>query len=85
LGVSGVHPKFSLFFCDTLVDRVVHEDPRHTEWEALRAELVSRIKMLKFPPALGETAVTKPLVFGAPLPGKAYEILGLHSILTVPV
>jgi len=29
--------------------------------------------MLKFPPALGETAVTKPLVFGAPLPGKAWH------------
>jgi hypothetical protein len=66
-----VHPKFSLFFCDTLVDRVVHEDPRHAGWEPLRADLVSRIKIVKFPPALGETAVTKPLVFGAPLRGEA--------------
>ena len=66
-----INAKGSIETCDTLVDRVVHEDPRHAEWEPLRADLVSRIKMLKFPPALGETAVTKPLVFGAPLPGKA--------------
>jgi hypothetical protein len=56
--------------CDTLLDRVIHEDPRHIEWEALRTDLVTRIKMLTFPPAGGETAVTKPVVFGAPLPGK---------------
>jgi Rps23 Pro-64 3,4-dihydroxylase Tpa1-like proline 4-hydroxylase len=55
--------------CDILVDRVMHEDPRHIEWEALRADLVDGIKGLKFPPAPGKTVVTKPLVFGAPLPG----------------
>ena len=64
IGASG-----SVATCDLLVDRVLHEDPRHTEWEALRADLVNRIKMLKFPPAQGETTVTKPLVFGTPLPG----------------
>ena len=53
--------------CDILVDRVMHEDPRHIEWELLRADLVNGIKRLKFPPAAGETAVTKPLVFGVPL------------------
>ena len=66
-----ISPSGSVGTCDTLVDRVIHEDPRHTEWEPLRADLANRIKMLKFPPARGETAVTKPLVFGAPLPGKA--------------
>jgi len=32
---------------------------------------VNRIKTLKFPPAAGETAVTKALVFGARPPGAA--------------
>jgi hypothetical protein len=57
--------------CDILLDRVMHEDPRHTEWEPLRADLVNRIKGLIFPPAAGETTVTKPVVFGVPLPGRA--------------
>jgi len=57
--------------CDILVDRVIHEDPRHTEWEPLQDDLVNGIKGLKFPPARGDTRVTKPLVFGVPLPGKA--------------
>jgi hypothetical protein len=64
IGASG-----SVATCGLLVDRVLHEDPRHTEWEALRADLVNRIKMLKFPSAQGETTVTKPVVFGVPLPG----------------
>lgn len=58
--------------CDIVVDRVIHEDPHHIEWEVLRADLVNRVKGLKFPPAQGETAVTKPLVFGVPLPANAY-------------
>jgi len=57
--------------CNILVDRVIHEDPHHIEWEVLRADLVNRIKGLKFPPAPGETTITKPLVFGVPLPGSA--------------
>ena len=57
--------------CDILVDRVIHEDPRDIGWEPLRDDLVNGIKGLKFPPARGETTVTKPLVFGVPLPGKA--------------
>ena len=61
----------SIEACDTLLDRVIHEDPRHTEWEPLRADLVNRIRMLKFRKAQSETAVTKPLVFGVPLPGQA--------------
>jgi hypothetical protein len=59
----------SVATCDVLVDRVLHGDPRHAEWEPLRADLVNRIKRLKFPPARDQTAVTKPLVFGVPLPG----------------
>jgi Rps23 Pro-64 3,4-dihydroxylase Tpa1-like proline 4-hydroxylase len=57
--------------CEVLIDRVLHEDPRHTEWEPLRADLVDRIKGLRFPPAAGETVVTKPLVFGVRPPGAA--------------
>jgi hypothetical protein len=63
IGASG-----SVESCETLVDLVIHEDPRHTEWEPLRGDLVSRIKMLKFPPARGKTVVTKPLILGVPLP-----------------
>ena len=59
----------SIETCGVLVDRVVHEDPGHIEWEVLRADLVNRIQLLKFPPAPGATAVTKPLVLGVPLPG----------------
>jgi hypothetical protein len=57
--------------CEILVDRVMHEDPCHIVWEALRADLVDGVKTLKFPPAVGETVVVNPLVFGAPPPGAA--------------
>jgi hypothetical protein len=61
--------KGSVQTCDILVDRVMHEDPRHVDWESLRADLVDGFKRLLFPPAAGETVVVKPLVFGAPSPG----------------
>jgi hypothetical protein len=65
IGASG-----SVESCETLVDLVIHEDPRHSEWEPVRGDLVNRIRMLKFPPARGETVVTKPLILGVPLPDK---------------
>jgi hypothetical protein len=64
VGLSG-----SVVACDVLLDRVVHADAGHTEWEALRGDLVDRVKALKFPPAAGETTVTQPLAFEARLPG----------------
>jgi Rps23 Pro-64 3,4-dihydroxylase Tpa1-like proline 4-hydroxylase len=63
-----IRPGGSVETCEILLDRVLHEDPYHIEWEPLRADLIDVIRKLKFPPAGGETVVTKPLVFGAPLP-----------------
>jgi hypothetical protein len=62
-----VGPGGSVETCDILVDRVVHADAGHTEWEALRSDLVDLFKTLKFPAAAGETTVTQPLGFEARL------------------
>jgi Rps23 Pro-64 3,4-dihydroxylase Tpa1-like proline 4-hydroxylase len=59
----------SVATCGIVVDRVMHADPGHAEWEPLRDELVTRVKTLKFPPAEGETTVTVPLSFGKGLTG----------------
>jgi len=64
-----VSPAGSVETCDILVDRVMHADPGHAEWEPLRGELVTRVKTLKFPSAEGETTVTLPLSFGKRLTG----------------
>jgi hypothetical protein len=53
--------------CGVMVDRVLHPDPGHVEWEPLRAKLVGRFKGLRFPPAGGETVLIQPLLFGAPV------------------
>lgn len=50
--------------CEVLVDRVLHPDPGHVEWEPLRAKLVERFTGLQFPPAGGETVLVQPLLFG---------------------
>ncbi len=50
--------------CEVIVDRVLHPDPGHVEWEPLRAKLVGRFKGLRFPPAGGETVLIQPLLFG---------------------
>jgi hypothetical protein len=62
-----VGPAGSVETCEILVDRVVHTDASHTEWEPLRDDLLNMFKGLKFPPAAGETAVTQPLAFEARL------------------
>jgi Rps23 Pro-64 3,4-dihydroxylase Tpa1-like proline 4-hydroxylase len=64
-----VSPAGAVATCEILVDRVIHADPGHSEWEALRGEIVTRVKSLKFPSAEGETAVTLPLSFGKRLTG----------------
>jgi Rps23 Pro-64 3,4-dihydroxylase Tpa1-like proline 4-hydroxylase len=53
--------------CDALLDRVIHRDPGHADWEPLLAELIAGIGSVKFPPADGETIVIQPIVFGPPL------------------
>jgi hypothetical protein len=57
----------SVAACRVLVDRVLHPDPGHVDWEPLRAKLVERFERLRFPPAAGETVLIQPLLFGAPL------------------
>jgi hypothetical protein len=49
------------------IDRVIHPDPGHVDWEPLRARLVERFSRLRFPPAGGETVLIQPLLFGGPL------------------
>jgi hypothetical protein len=50
--------------CAVMVDRVIHPDPGHVEWEPLRAKLVERFEGLRFAPAGGETVLIQPLLFG---------------------
>jgi Rps23 Pro-64 3,4-dihydroxylase Tpa1-like proline 4-hydroxylase len=54
--------------CDVLLDRVVHLDPGHVEWELLRGRLVERLHKLQFPSAEGETVLIQPILFGGVLP-----------------
>jgi hypothetical protein len=53
--------------CQVMVDRVLHPDPGHVDWEPLRAKLVGRFAGLRFPPAKGETVLIQPLLFGGPV------------------
>src|SRR5579864_574476 len=52
---------------EVMVDRVIHPDPGHVDWEPLRAKLVGRFARLRFPSAGGETVLIQPLLFGGPL------------------
>jgi hypothetical protein len=62
-----IGPEGSVETCEILVDRVVHPDPGHADWEPLCRDLVDMFKTLRFPPAAGETTVTQPLAFEAHL------------------
>jgi Rps23 Pro-64 3,4-dihydroxylase Tpa1-like proline 4-hydroxylase len=53
--------------CAVLLDRVIHRDAGHIEWEPLLARLIDCISGAKFPSAGGETTVIQPIVFGGPL------------------
>lgn len=55
--------------CEVMVDRVIHPDPGHVEWEPLRAMLVERFMGLRFPATGGETVLIQPLLFGGPVGG----------------
>jgi len=50
-----------------MIDRVIHPDPGHVDWEPLRAKLVERFSHMRFPPASGESVLIQPLLFGGPL------------------
>ena len=51
--------------CEVIVDRVLHPDPGHVEWQALRAKLIDRFRRLRFPAADGETLLIQPVLFGS--------------------
>jgi len=52
--------------CQVMIDRVIHPDPGHVEWEPLRAKLVARFAGLRFPPAGGGAWLIQPLLFLRP-------------------
>ena len=51
--------------CAALLDRVMHPDAGHTEWEPLLARLIERLRAVQFPAAEGQTTVIQPVLFGA--------------------
>ena len=50
--------------CRVLLDRVIHPDPGHADWEGMCERLLERFRAAKFPPAAGETTITQPVAFG---------------------
>jgi hypothetical protein len=55
--------------CDVLLDRVLHPDPGHADWDGVRDRLVERFRKTKFPTAGAETMLTQPIAFGSPPTG----------------
>jgi hypothetical protein len=51
--------------CEILLDRVIHPDPGHTEWEAIRARLIVRLRALQFIASSGQTTLIQPVLFGS--------------------
>jgi Rps23 Pro-64 3,4-dihydroxylase Tpa1-like proline 4-hydroxylase len=62
----SISPRGFVETCEIVVDRVVHPDLGHTDWEPLRTNLIEKLTALKFPPAGGRTTVTQPLAFAGP-------------------
>jgi hypothetical protein len=60
-----IEPSGAVGGCDIMVDRVIHRDPGHADWEAIRAGLVARLRALKFAAAAGRTVLVQPVIFGA--------------------
>jgi Rps23 Pro-64 3,4-dihydroxylase Tpa1-like proline 4-hydroxylase len=53
--------------CDILTDRVLHPDPGHVDWGAVRSILMARLKALKFPATDGRTVLIQSVLFGSPM------------------
>ncbi len=53
----------ALATCEILVDRVIHPDPGHVGWDAVRSALLARLAALKFPPSGGHTTLIQPVLF----------------------
>jgi hypothetical protein len=64
-----IAPGGAVAVCEVMVDRVIHLDPGHVEWEPLRWRLVERFKRLRFPAADSETILIQPLLFGGAVGG----------------
>jgi len=60
----SIAPSGAVAACQVMVDRVIHPDPGHVDWEPLRAKLMGRFAGLRFPSAGGETVLIQPLLFG---------------------
>jgi hypothetical protein len=60
-----ISPAGAVADCTILLDRVMHPDPGHADWEALRARLIERLRSAAFPAAAGETVLTLPVGFGS--------------------
>jgi hypothetical protein len=54
--------------CAAQLDRVMHRDPGHADWEPVLARLIECVRAVEFPPADGETTVIQPVIFGGALP-----------------
>jgi hypothetical protein len=63
----SIEPTGTVENCAVLLDRVIHRNAGHMEWEPLLARLIDRISRVKFPPAGGATTVIQPVLFGGPL------------------
>jgi hypothetical protein len=50
--------------CDVAVDRVLHPNDARETWDELREDLCERLEAPTFPPAIGETTVILPVMFG---------------------
>src|SRR5262245_24135959 len=59
-----VDPAGSVADCTVLLDRIMHPDPGHADWERVCGRLADRFRRMEFPPAAGETIVTLPIAFG---------------------
>lgn len=59
-----IDPAGSVAECVVLLDRVLHPDPGHADWERMSERLLDRFRKLKFPGAAGETLVTQSIAFG---------------------
>jgi len=59
-----IDPAGSVADCAALLDRVLHPDPGHADWERVCERLLDHFRSIKFSPAAGETMVAQPIAFG---------------------
>lgn len=57
----------SVTACDVMLDRVIHMDGGHADWDVLLALIIERFKSARFPRKPGETVVIQSITFGPAL------------------